>query len=74
MTPDPKHLVPVLVAWGFSLVVMMFQRDLGADTAMLAGAITRYDPDSAWTPTGDSIESADDTAVTTRNTDPTKEP
>ncbi len=30
MTPDPKHLMPVLVAWGFSLVVMMFQRDLGS--------------------------------------------
>ena len=30
MTPDPKHLLPVLVAWGFSLVVMMFQKDLGS--------------------------------------------
>lgn len=30
MTPDPKHLFPVIVAWGFSLVVMMFQRDLGS--------------------------------------------
>ena len=30
MTPDPKHLVPVLIAWGFSLMVMMFQRDLGS--------------------------------------------
>ncbi|MFN8049814.1 MAG: FtsW/RodA/SpoVE family cell cycle protein [Acidimicrobiales bacterium] len=30
MTPDPKHLLPVIVAWGFSLVVMMFQKDLGS--------------------------------------------
>lgn len=30
MTPDPKHLLPVLVAWGFSLAIMMFQRDLGS--------------------------------------------
>ena len=30
MTPDPKHLLPVLVAWGFALMVMMFQRDLGS--------------------------------------------
>lgn len=30
LTPDPKHLAPVLIAWGFSLMVMMFQRDLGS--------------------------------------------
>jgi peptidoglycan glycosyltransferase len=29
-TPEPKHLAPVLVAWGFSLVVMIFERDLGS--------------------------------------------
>ena len=29
-TPDPKHLAPVLVAWGFAMMVMMFQRDLGS--------------------------------------------
>lgn len=28
--PDPKHLAPVVVAWGVSLVVMMFERDLGS--------------------------------------------
>jgi peptidoglycan glycosyltransferase len=28
--PDPKHLGPVLVAWGASLVVMVAQRDLGS--------------------------------------------
>lgn len=31
--PDPKHLGPVLVAWGFALVVIIAQRDLG--TALL---------------------------------------
>lgn len=30
MLPDPKDLAPVLVAWGFSLVVMVFQKDLGS--------------------------------------------
>jgi len=28
--PDPKHLGPVLVAWGASLVVMIVERDLGS--------------------------------------------
>ncbi len=28
--PDPKHLGPVMAAWGFSLVVMVFERDLGS--------------------------------------------
>jgi len=28
--PDPRHLAPLLVAWAFSLLVMMFQRDLGS--------------------------------------------
>lgn len=28
--PDPKHLGPVLLAWGASLVVMISQRDLGS--------------------------------------------
>jgi hypothetical protein len=27
----------------------VFEKDLGPDTAKLAGAITRYDPDSSWT-------------------------
>lgn len=31
--PDPKHFGPVLVAWGFTLVVIIAQRDLG--TALL---------------------------------------
>ena len=28
--PDPKHLGPVLVAWGLSIVVMVAERDLGS--------------------------------------------
>jgi cell division protein FtsW (lipid II flippase) len=28
--PDPKHLGPVMVAWGVSLLVMMYQTDLGS--------------------------------------------
>src|SRR5439155_14438450 len=28
--PPPKHLAPVLVAWGTSLAVLFLQRDLGA--------------------------------------------
>ncbi len=28
--PEPKALAPIAVAWGFSLVVMMFERDLGS--------------------------------------------
>jgi cell division protein FtsW (lipid II flippase) len=28
--PDPKHLGPVIVAWGASLVIMISQRDLGS--------------------------------------------
>jgi len=28
--PQPKHLAPVLAAWGASLVVMVFEKDLGS--------------------------------------------
>jgi cell division protein FtsW (lipid II flippase) len=28
--PDPQHILPILVAWGFSVVVMVGQRDLGS--------------------------------------------
>ncbi|HKY13797.1 MAG TPA: FtsW/RodA/SpoVE family cell cycle protein [Microthrixaceae bacterium] len=28
--PEPKHLAPLLVAWGVSLVVMIFEKDLGS--------------------------------------------
>ena len=29
-TPDPKHFAPSLLAWGASLIVLIFQRDLGS--------------------------------------------
>jgi hypothetical protein len=32
---------------------IVFQKDLGPETATLAEAITVYDPDESWTPTGD---------------------
>jgi cell division protein FtsW (lipid II flippase) len=28
--PEPKHLAPLLAAWGLSLVLMIFERDLGS--------------------------------------------
>ena len=34
--PDPKHLGPVLLAWGVSLVVMVFQKDLGSSLLFFA--------------------------------------
>jgi len=29
-TPDPKHFGPILMAWAISLVVMIFEKDLGS--------------------------------------------
>ena len=34
--PDPKHLGPVLLAWGASLVVMISQKDLGSSLLFFA--------------------------------------
>jgi cell division protein FtsW (lipid II flippase) len=34
--PDPKHLGPVLLAWGVSLVVMVSERDLGSSLLFFA--------------------------------------
>jgi cell division protein FtsW (lipid II flippase) len=28
--PEPRYIAPILMAWGFSVVVMVFQRDLGS--------------------------------------------
>jgi peptidoglycan glycosyltransferase len=36
MLPDPKHLGPVLVAWGVSLLVMVAQKDLGSSLLFFA--------------------------------------
>jgi cell division protein FtsW (lipid II flippase) len=34
--PDPKHLGPVMVAWGASLVIMVAERDLGSSLLFFA--------------------------------------
>ena len=34
--PDPKYLGPVLVAWGITLMVMFFQKDLGSSLLFFA--------------------------------------
>ncbi len=36
MLPDPKHLGPVLLAWGVSLVVMVMEKDLGSSLLFFA--------------------------------------
>ncbi len=33
--PEPKHLAPVVAAWGVSLMVMVFERDLGSSLLIL---------------------------------------
>ena len=38
--PDPKFLGPVLGAWGFSLVVMIFEKDLGSSLLFFALFVT----------------------------------
>ncbi|MEZ5171506.1 MAG: FtsW/RodA/SpoVE family cell cycle protein [Acidimicrobiia bacterium] len=34
--PDPKHLGPLLLIWGFSLVVLVFETDLGSSLLFFA--------------------------------------
>jgi cell division protein FtsW (lipid II flippase) len=34
--PEPKHLGPILLAWGFSLMVLFFQKDLGSSLLFFA--------------------------------------
>ena len=36
MLPDPKHLGPVLLAWGISLIVMTAEKDLGSSLLFFA--------------------------------------
>ncbi|MDQ4132675.1 MAG: FtsW/RodA/SpoVE family cell cycle protein [Actinomycetota bacterium] len=36
MVPSMRHLGPVLLAWGFSLVIMFFERDLGSSLLFFA--------------------------------------
>jgi peptidoglycan glycosyltransferase len=35
-TPEPKHLGPIALAWGFSLVVMFYEKDLGTSLLFFA--------------------------------------
>jgi cell division protein FtsW (lipid II flippase) len=37
--PEPRQLVPLLVTWGVSVVVLLSQRDLGASLLLFAGFI-----------------------------------
>jgi hypothetical protein len=39
---------------------IVFEKDLGAETAQAATAITAFDPDASWQPTGDSIDQVED--------------
>lgn len=42
---------------------IVYQKDLGADTETAAAAITAFDPDASWTPTGDTdVDEEDDEA------------
>ena len=34
---------------------IVFQKDLGADTGQAVAAITSFDPDDSWMPTGDTV-------------------
>jgi peptidoglycan glycosyltransferase len=34
--PDPKHLGPLLLAWGFSILIMVMQKDLGSSLLFFA--------------------------------------
>jgi peptidoglycan glycosyltransferase len=36
LLPDPKHLGPVLLAWGFSVVIMTAEKDLGSSLLFFA--------------------------------------
>jgi peptidoglycan glycosyltransferase len=36
MLPDPKHLLPLILAWGFSLIIMAGQGDLGSSMLFFA--------------------------------------
>jgi Protein of unknown function (DUF2950) len=41
---------------------IVFQKDLGADTEQAAKAITSFDPDDSWAPTGDTVLEAEESA------------
>jgi len=37
--PEPRQLLPLLVAWGASIVILVWQRDLGASILLFAGFV-----------------------------------
>lgn len=37
--PEPRQLIPLLVAWGVSVVILVYQRDLGASLLLFAGFV-----------------------------------
>jgi hypothetical protein len=38
---------------------IVFQKDLGPETASLAAAMEAYEPDATWLPTADHLEASD---------------
>ncbi len=37
--PEPRQLIPLLMAWGVSVVILVWQRDLGASLLLFAGFV-----------------------------------
>lgn len=37
--PEPRQLIPLLVAWGASVLILVWQRDLGASLLLFAGFV-----------------------------------
>ena len=37
--PEPRQLIPILVTWGVSIVILISQRDLGASLLLFAGFV-----------------------------------
>lgn len=37
--PEPRQLIPLLLAWGGSILILVWQRDLGASLLMFAGFV-----------------------------------
>jgi cell division protein FtsW (lipid II flippase) len=37
--PEPRQLIPLLVVWGFSILILVSQRDLGASILLFAGFV-----------------------------------
>lgn len=37
--PEPRQLVPLVIAWGVSLLILVWQRDLGASLLLFAGFV-----------------------------------